>query len=214
MRLLSSGALNDIIPMTYVPRPGTALLINGNNVILRDLQAGAGTGTYQNGAATPATLTTYLTANRALSVGTPLQNGGTGALNIVASAGAFTLTFTTRTARQPASFELRTGILSLTGTAGTINDFTSVLVSGASTLRMTNASGSANTNRVGTVPITLIAARLISTTTRALRVFPKRSAHSPSARVRTSSPWTRRRRGQTLGADHRSRSRRAIPARS
>jgi autotransporter-associated beta strand protein len=134
VRLTNPGALNDNYPMTYLPRPGTALLINGNNVTLRDIQAGGGTGTFQNGAATAATLTTYLTAARALNVATPLQNGGTGALNFVLSGGANTLT-TDQDSSATGSFEVRTGTLALNGTTGTINDFTSVLVSGAGTLR-------------------------------------------------------------------------------
>lgn len=90
IRLQNPGALNDNYPVTVIGRATSALQILGNNVAIRDIQATAGTLTLTNGAATAATLTTYLTAARTLS--TALTNGGTGALNLAVSAGAFALT--------------------------------------------------------------------------------------------------------------------------
>jgi fibronectin-binding autotransporter adhesin len=145
VNLTSATALNDNVPMTVLLRPNSALGLNGNNVTIRDLQGGGGTGTFQNNSVTtPATLTTYLTGNRTL---TPvIQNGGAAALNLIVSGNNNTLTIDAD-AGATGSFEQRVGVTQLSGANGTLNDFTSYAVNGG-TVRLTNALNSANGNRL------------------------------------------------------------------
>ncbi|MHA3771845.1 beta strand repeat-containing protein [Verrucomicrobiota bacterium sgz303538] len=142
LTLGSSTALNANYPMTVLLRPNSGLGINGNSVVVRDLQ-GLSTTTVQNGSATAATLTNYLTAARTFSG--IIQNGGTAALNLIVS-GNNTLTLDTD-ASATGSFEQRVGTTTLTGASGTLNDFTSYAINGG-TLRLTNALNSSNTNRL------------------------------------------------------------------
>lgn len=164
LRLTSASALNDNYPMTPILRAGTALLINGNNVTVRDLQSGNGTGTFQNGAASAATLTTYLTADRILN--SAVQNGSTGALNLVAS-GGFNLTFQTVDHTFTGSYEQRVGTTTLSGNdVGEFTAVTAVRISGG-TLRLNNGDGNNDsTNRINnTATMTLRAGTLDFSTT-------------------------------------------------
>ncbi|QIF00993.1 autotransporter-associated beta strand repeat-containing protein [Roseimicrobium sp. ORNL1] len=145
--LTSAAALNDKYPMTVILRTGAALQLNGNNVTIRDLQGTSGSGTYSNGAAGAATLTTYLTGNRSLQ--TVLANGGTGALNLIVSSGVGQTNTLTIDADASATgtAEVRQGILLLTGSNGTLNDFTGYSINGG-TIRLTSTSSANNTNRL------------------------------------------------------------------
>ena len=145
VQLGSATALNAKYPMTVIPRIASVLQLNGNSVTIRNLQAAGGGGSYQNGAATPATLTTYLTAGQ--NVDTALANGGAGALSLILSGGTSTLTITAD-ASATGTAEIRTGSMTLNGTNGTINDMTAVTIQGGATLRLTNTSTANNTNRV------------------------------------------------------------------
>lgn len=153
IRAGSSTAFNDNFAVTINARAGTTVQLFGNNVTLRDLQGGSGSGVYQNGAATAATLTTYLTAARTLT--TAMANGSTGALNLVVSGNTLTLnagnTYTGTT-------EIRSGTITLSGNnTGHINASSSVTVYGG-TLRLTNTSGNVLANRISdTGTVSLIA---------------------------------------------------------
>lgn len=146
--ITNAAALNDKYPMTVLLRAGGSVLqVNGNNLTIRDLQASSGTGTFQNGAATAATLTTYLTGNRSLQ--TVLSNGGTGALNLIVSSGVGQTNTLTIDADASATgtLELRQGIIVLSGTGGTLNDFTGYSINGG-TIRLSSTSTTNNTNRL------------------------------------------------------------------
>lgn len=143
LQLGSATALNDNYPMTVVPRMGSILQLNGNNVTIRNLQAATGHGTYQNGAATAATLTTYLTADQ--TVATVLANGGTGVLNLVVGGGNV-LTIS-GDASATGTVEVRGGTVLLNGTGGTLNDFNGYTFAN-STVRLTNTSTANATNRI------------------------------------------------------------------
>ncbi len=152
LQLMNPGAANDNYPMTYLGHPATNLQIMGNNIVLRDLQSGGGTSTFQNGAATNAVLTTYLTAVR--TVATVISNGSTGTLGLTVSGGQTLTLSATNTYTGPT--EVRTGTLVLSGNAtGTAANSSSVLVSGAGNLRLTNTNGNTSGDRIGSVPITL-----------------------------------------------------------
>ena len=157
IRLTSPLALNNEYPLTVIGRASSAVQLGGNSVVVRDLQATAGTLAFSNTANTAATLTTYLTAARTFS--SVLANGtGTGALNLVVSGGQ-TLTID-QDASATGSAEVRLGTVALSGTGGTLNDFTSYAVRGG-TLRLTNTSAAANVNRLSnTAPIALNAGTL------------------------------------------------------
>jgi len=143
LQLGSATALNDNYPMTVVPRMGSILQLNGNNVTIRNLQAATGHGTYQNGAATPATLTTYLTADQ--TVATVLANGSTGVLNLVVGGG--NVLTVSGDASATGTVEVRGGTVLMNGTTGTLNDFTGYTFAN-STVRLTNTSAANNTNRL------------------------------------------------------------------
>ncbi|MEZ0276328.1 MAG: beta strand repeat-containing protein, partial [Roseimicrobium sp.] len=145
LRIGSAGALNDNFAMTVNARAGTTVQLFGNNVTLRNLQGSSGTGVYQNGAATAATLTTYLTAAQTLT--TVLSNGGTGALNLVVSGNTFTLTLNAANT-YTGTTEIRGGAITLSGNnTGHIQSSSAITVYGA-TLRLTNTSGNVLNNRI------------------------------------------------------------------
>ncbi|TLD72181.1 PEP-CTERM sorting domain-containing protein [Phragmitibacter flavus] len=85
LRLASSSALNDNSLLTVTARAGSIVQLNGNNATVRNLASASGAGTFQNGSATAATLTTYQTASSAVS--TIMSNGSTGTLGLVVGLG-------------------------------------------------------------------------------------------------------------------------------
>lgn len=151
LKLGSSKALNDNYPATVAIRIGGAVQINGNDVTVRNLATSGGAGSFSNGAATAATLTTYLTAAQTVAQG--ISNGGSGALNLIVGGGN-NLTMSGNNSHTGFT-ELRGGNILLSGNGtGTINQSTAIAINGG-ILRLTNSNTNNATNRVSdTAPIT------------------------------------------------------------
>lgn len=156
VRLTNTEALTPRYPAGLAVRPNGLLQLNGNSVVVRNLSIGGGQGVIQNASATPATVTTYVTANQNIA-GVGLTDGtGGGALGLIVSGGSQLQISANQTYTGPT--EVRTGTLLLnngtTNANGTINTSSSITVGGA-TLRLLNNNQN-NTNRIGTVPVKML----------------------------------------------------------